>query len=40
MDELWVEITDWMVNANVVADVIGLVLVLRKLIRWLRWKWG
>jgi len=39
MDELLTEISDWMANANVIADFIGLVILLRKLIRWVMLKW-
>lgn len=39
MDELLTELSDWMANANVIADFIGLILVLRKLMRWIVLKW-
>jgi hypothetical protein len=39
MDELLTEISDWLANANVIADFIGLIFLLRKLIRWVMLKW-
>ena len=38
MDELLNEVSDWLANAGVIADFLGLILVLRKLIRWVMLK--
>lgn len=38
MDELLNEVSDWLANANVIADFIGLIFLLRKLIRWVMLK--
>lgn len=39
MDDLMCEMAKWIENANGIADAIGLILVVRRLVRWLRLKW-
>lgn len=39
MDDLIYEITQWIENASGIADFIGLLLAIRRLLRWLRLKW-